>query len=283
MSLRVRVWDVQHGSAAHIRTPNGRHVVIDCGRGDAGSPLYSLMRDIGSNRLDMAIITHPHVDHISDISNLSLLNPRVLLRPGHLTRKDILENHSAISAHAEGIIEKYLELDSRYRSPVDPGTDPTDPLVNGGAHIATFVPHTASTSNLNNHSVVTVIEYEGSKILIPGDNESPSWDELLDRPDFRAKIASVDVLVAAHHGRESGFHRDLFDHFNPLITIISDGRVTDTSATGRYSGATRGWMVHGRNGPDQERKCLTTRSDGTIDVEIGRSSNGKRFVSVTVG
>ena len=283
MSLRLRVWDVQHGSAAHIRTPNGRHLVIDCGRGDAGSPLYSLMRDIGSDRLDMAIITHPHVDHISDISNLSLLNPRVLLRPGHLTQRDILQNNGAISAHAKSIIEKYLELDSRYSSPVDPGTAPTDPLVNWGAHVATFVPRAASASNLNNHSVVTVIEYEGSKILIPGDNESPSWDELLGRPEFRAEIAGVDVLVAAHHGRESGFHRDLFDHFTPLLTIVSDGRVTDTSATDRYSDATRGWTVHRRNGPDQERKCVTTRNDGTIDVEIGRNPNGKPFVSVTMG
>ena len=33
MSVGHRIWDVQHGSAAHIRTPNGKNIVADCGRG----------------------------------------------------------------------------------------------------------------------------------------------------------------------------------------------------------------------------------------------------------
>ena len=37
--LQIKVWDVSHGSAAHIRTPNNRHIVVDLGDdGDAFSP-----------------------------------------------------------------------------------------------------------------------------------------------------------------------------------------------------------------------------------------------------
>ena len=282
MSVALRIWDVQHGSAAHIHTPNGKHIVADVGSGGSGSPLLALKNQLGLARLDMAIITHPHLDHISDILNLKSLNPRTFLRPKQLTKADILANNKDLSPAAMHIIEEYLRFDSTYTDPLGPGENPTDQSVNGGAKIRTFVPTTCPHTNLNNHSVVTVIEYEGSKILLPGDNESASWDELLGRPDFRACISDVDILIAPHHGRDSGFHKELFDYFNPLLTIISDGRVVDTSATDRYGQVTKGWTVHRRNGPDGKRKCVTTRNDGTVDVAIGRNPNGKPFVSVTI-
>ena len=282
MSLALRIWNVQHGSAAHIRTPNGAYIAVDCGSSEAESPLLSLKNRLGQSRLDMAIITHPHVDHISDILNLSSLKPRVLLRPKHLSKADILGNNKDISTPAKLRIEKYLEFDATYSEPIDAGENPKNHLVNGGAKIETFIPTTCPHTNLNNHSVVTVIEYEDCKILLPGDNESQSWDELLGRPDFKAKLSDVDILVAPHHGRDSGFHKELFDYFNPRLTIISDGRAVDTSATDRYDHVTRGWTVHSRSGPDQKRKCVTTRKNGTIDVEIGRNPDGKPFVSVTI-
>ena len=122
--------------------------------------------------------------------------------------------------------------------------------------------------NINNHSVVTVMSYLGVKFLIPGDNESPSWKELLGRKDFVSAIQSTHVLVAPHHGRESGFHAPLFERITPMLTIISDGRVVDTSATSRYSAACKGWVVTRRNGPRTERKSVTTRNDGAIEVVV---------------
>lgn len=106
------------------------------------------------------------------------------------------------------------------------------------------------------------------KFLIPGDNESPSWEELLSQRTFVTAITGTHVLVAAHHGRESGFHRPLFEHFNPLITLISDGRAVGTSVTSKYYDVTKGWKVRRRNGTSQERKCVTTRNDGHIEVKV---------------
>jgi competence protein ComEC len=31
--LYLRVWDVKHGSATYIKTPNGRYIVLDLGVG----------------------------------------------------------------------------------------------------------------------------------------------------------------------------------------------------------------------------------------------------------
>ena len=95
------------------------------------------------------------------------------------------------------------------------------------------------------------------KFLIPGDNESPSWEELLKRPEFRSAIAGTDVLVAAHHGRESGFYRPLFEHFKPRITLISDGRAVGTSVTGKYDDVTQVSRASTKHTSEAEQKCTT--------------------------
>ena len=282
MPLQLIVWNVQHGSAAYIETPNGKRIAIDLGADDAFSPLKYLRQQEGIRKLDHVTITHPHMDHIDDILNFDAIDPTTLLTPRHLTENDIRSGNPKPSQETEAKIQKYLEITGRYTGSVAPQDDVVKPENNGNVSVKRFVPSKASTGNLNNHSVVTVLEYSGVKILIPGDNEPPSWDELLNQRDFVTAIADTNVLVAPHHGRESGFHAPLFDHFHPFITLISDGRTVDTSATARYTNVTQGWPVNRRNGTKQDRKCVTTRKDGHIEVMVGVNSAGRGTLDVTI-
>ena len=214
--------------------------------------------------------------------NFDAMAPTTLWTPRHLTENDIRSGNPKPSQETETKIRKYLEITGRYTGSLTPQDDVARPENNGGVSVKTFIPSQASTGNLNNHSVVTVLEYSGVKILIPGDNEPPSWDELLNRRDFVTAIAGTHVLVASHHGRESGFHSPLFDHFHPLITLISDGRVVDTSATARYTNVTQGRPVSRRNRTTQDRKCVTTRNDGHIEVAVDVNSAGQGTLGVTI-
>ena len=90
------------------------------------------------------------------------------------------------------------------------------------------------------------------------------------------------MLVAAHHGRASGFHQPLFEHFSPLITLVSDGRTVDTSVTSRYTGVSRGWDVDKRSGGRERRYCVTTRNDGMIVVEVNPRPNQVGTLGVTI-
>lgn len=134
----------------------------------------------------------------------------------------------------------------RFPQSVTPLTD--DPLhpANAGMSITYYRPTGCGTSNLNNHSLVLIFSYAGSKVLVPGDNESPSWKELLKQPGFVSSIKGTDILLAPHHGRQAGFSPELFEHINPRLVIISDGSHSDTSATDRYGRQTRGWKVWSR-------------------------------------
>ena len=284
MTLKVVFWDVQHGSAAYIKTPNETHIVHDLGTGSVAqkstsfSPLLHLKGKYGVKQLDYVIITHPHQDHIADILNFDELSPRVLTRPKHLTPEDIRQGNQP-GDNAQ--IDKYLEINSKYSAPIADTNNPKLPDNNGGVEILTFSPTSCDTSNLNNHSIVTVLNYAGSKILLPGDNEPASWEELLENSDLRNAIAGTDILLAPHHGRQSAFYSELFDHFKPKLTVISDGP-SETSAVDKYRAATTGWTVHKRSGGSEERKCVTTRKDGVINVTLGYTSNGKPFIEVRV-
>ena len=281
MPLRFIMWNVQHGSAAYIQTPNGKNIAIDLGAGEDFSPLSALPQ-MGVSQLDHVTITHPHMDHIDDILNFDKLAPKVLLAPKHLTEDDIRGGNPKLSGEPEAKIQKYLEVTRRYSGTLAPQDDIRSPVNNGGVSIQAFVPTQCSKGNLNNHSVVTVIEYSGVKILVPGDNESASWEELLGQSDFVSAIKGTHVFVAAHHGRASGFHQPLFEHFTPLITLVSDGRVVDTSVTGRYTTVSKGWKVNKRSGGQETRYCLTTRNDGWIYVEIAPTLGQVGSLNVTI-
>lgn len=281
MSSQVEIvfWDVQHGHATYIKTPNKKHIVIDLGIGDysgkdtAFSPLKHLKYKYGVDQLDYVIITHTHLDHIDDILNFDLLSPKVLHRPKHINNEEVMEG---VRDQDKAKFEKYCEINNRYNQPIGGGTDdPDNPDNLGGMKIVSFTPTTCSRNNFNNHSIVTAIEYSGIKVVIPGDNEACSFQELMKRETFKAAVKDADILLAPHHGRENGYYNDFVTHVNPRLTIVSDGRFCDTSANGRYSQKSRGWTVFKGDGTSSERKCLTTNSDGEIFVKFGTSSDPK--------
>jgi beta-lactamase superfamily II metal-dependent hydrolase len=279
-------WDVQHGSAACISTPAGKHIAVDLGTGSYKnsdgmfSPFHHLKKRYNLDRLDAVIMTHPHRDHLNDLENFYELNPYCIDRPKHLSHKDILDGNPK---GADNILEAYFKIDDRYNCPVPDSSNPLKEFNNGGVDIQIFDPKECATSNLNNHSLVTVISYAGSKLLIPGDNEEPSWNELLENKNFVKSIKGTDIFVASHHGRKAGFSSSLFEEIGqPYLTIISDGPEGETSATQLYSAKTKGFTVHKRSGGTEDRKCLTTRNDGVIVVKFGTNSNRDRFIDVTI-
>lgn len=279
--LEITIWDVNHGSAAYIKTPNGRHIAVDLGDNDESdfSPLEELSTNRGVSQLDVLLITHPHRDHIDDIFNVPLLNPKVLWKPGHLTPDEIRNGNRKQDSL---IIDSYLELVETYGSPVPAALNMRIPDNFGGVKFEVFRPSVCDTGNLNNHSLVVVLDYLGMKMVIPGDNEAPSWNELLEDSYFVNAVAGTHVFLAAHHGRDAGYSAELFQAMGqPKLVVVSDGRFGDTSATDRYSKQAKGWPVSDAAGRKETRKCLTTRCDGHITIEIGRNPNGNRYLDVS--
>ncbi|MBN1505139.1 MAG: MBL fold metallo-hydrolase [Candidatus Eisenbacteria bacterium] len=283
MSLRVVFHKVGAGQSVHVFSPNGRLIVVDLGSSAEFSPLTWLRRQ--RQDIDLLIVTHPHGDHLQEILALDRLDFQIqqFFRPGGLSEADV---YGANQRRYQRHVAAYLQLAAAYSAPI---SAPEHPIQNpdrlGGASLSIYAPPGQGRANINNLSLVVVLKYASSTIVIPGDNEPSSWQALLQDPAFVAELTNVAIFMASHHGRQSGYCAQLFaaDGRKPRLFVISDGTARDTDAAPSYSRNARGWTVHSRSGrPGEKRYALTTRADGPVDVVAGYQPSGFPFLSVTV-
>ena len=261
--LEIVIWNVSHGLAVTIVTPNRKLVACDAGRSEWFSPLTYLER-LGWTQLDYFFLSHPHADHLRDIDALVRLRPKAIWRPKPPERQI---REAATSALEEGIVDRYEEaFDRTYVHPT--AESPLDPSWSGGCEFAVFVP--PAHENLNNMSLVLFIGFGGWMICLPGDLEKDGWLALLEDPMYRTHLQHTTVLVAPHHGREAGVCREAFRYLSPELCVISDGPYSTTSSA-VYSALASGAWVH-KAGVGSWRQSLSTRKDGHIRLGVDRHS-----------
>jgi competence protein ComEC len=260
--LKIYIWDVEHGNAITIKTPEGKVVMIDCGTKPRSnfSPAIFIKNAWDVDNLDYLIVSHPHLDHIRDLRNVITVKPKVLeSRPIDISKLLTTEYKSN-----EEIIREYVNFEQRYSGSVATEKDPDTWSVK----FLNFFPN-VNDDNINNLSIVTFVSYGNFTLLHPGDLEKAGWENLLGDIEFVNILKKTNFLIASHHGLDSGYLSDIFQHFTPKLTIISDGRYNDTSAKARYYENTEGWDVHdsGQLGKE-ERRVVSTRNDGRIYIGI---------------
>lgn len=277
----MTVWNVQLGLAVHVKSPNGKYIVIDLGTGDYNSGNKSPLAKLRWNNIAYMIITHPHHDHIDDILHFDKNAPKILKRTTSLTNKEVMEG---VRDSDKEKFEKYCEINERYNSPVgsNDSNNPDNSDNYGGLEIQTFSTSACDHSNFNNFSTITVFTLSGVKVVVCGDNEKASLDVLMQKDSFKNAIYNADILVAPHHGRESAYQSDFVSLVNPRLTIISDTKKIEASASEKYTEKSRGWDVENSNGDMNKRYCLTTRNDGNIQVEFGESDDPDYYGSLYV-
>ena len=266
MACRVRVNDVGHGALIDVEASNGRRAIIDSGgEGDPdSSPLHAMNTSGEQELLDYLVLSHPHRDHIKDLPLLAkLFYVKVLARNKTISQQKLLEeNEDALEPSNRECVETYYEYDANYTGPVPYEESPTNPEWGDGTTMHCFF-NSDESMGINDLSVAVFIVSGESAVLYGADLEQAGWEALLLDPGFVDLLSKTKVLVASHHGRESGFCRDAFEHFRPMITVVSDGPATGTSVTPLYDDVTDGAVVDG-----EKRKVLTTRKDETIVIEI---------------
>ena len=271
--LRVILFDVEHGFCAFIKTPTGRTILIDCGKAANFSPVKYIREhelagtlSFNGHQLTKLIITHPHEDHIEDIRAVMTDFPPAILQRWEFNW-DYIKTGNADAGCYE-CLDAYSTWQATYNAPVA--------APDFGLQLEVFALSPAQAqaisgsknSTVNNSSIVVVVKYVGTqyfcKFIFAGDMEQVGWTELLKQPAFRTAITDVTFNYAAHHGHSSGFSTDLFNTMGkPALNLVS---VTscDESHDDRYSSDefSEGWTVAG-----EQRKVLTTRSDGAIFVD----------------
>lgn len=280
-NLIVTVWNIEHGSSIFAQTPNGRKVFLDCGSSDEFSPAKEVNPNIEKKKLDFLVITHPHQDHITDLSNMdNRFKIKVLRRNKKITKEVMLEdNDKVFDSPNDKIIGKYFELVKRFTDDVKPENDPSSPSWGNGCTFHSY-DNDDTELGVNNLSVATFIEFGNETILQGGDLEEKGWLELLKNKHFKERLQKTTILLASHHGNESGYCKDLFDYFKPKITIFSAGSYVDDAARKKYEELTKGMIVRKRSGGEEKRWVLTTRHDGHIKIVIYPDTNTEPKITI---
>lgn len=274
----LRIWDVEHGACAMLHHIVGHHsgrlAMIDSGSCGSWWPSSYIRDELGRATLDYLFITNADQDHMSDLQGLwdAGITVPVMFRNPSYTGEEmwrIKRQSGPLSADAK----RYVAACSAFSGPVE---EPFN-LHMGGITATTFWNPYPTFLDTNNLSLVVFISFGGFKILFPGDLEKAGWRALLQRQDFLAELRGTTVLVASHHGRESGFCPDVFDHFTPRAVVISDKPIQhETQHTGhdyRRVVWDQGVLVRTTM---KNRRVLTTRRDGWIQFRV--SANGDYFI-----
>lgn len=280
----MTVYNVQMGLAIHVKAPNGKYIVIDLGTGKSEDGNDSPIKKLKWANVGYMVITHPHMDHISDILNFNDANPSILRHCVGLKNQEIL----SLAGDDKNALKKYqayIDVINQYTGSIEGNpSNPDVPSNYGGLEIKTFSTSHCDNSNFNNFSVITVLKLGNVKVVVCGDNETESLEVLMDREDFKDAVKGSQVLVAPHHGRESAYHSEFVNWVNPNLTIISDGKYQSFSASLKYSSASSGAAVYDRNGNQGKRFCVTTRNDGNMKVTFGETDdikyNGTLYVDL---
>jgi competence protein ComEC len=241
--------DVGQGDAVLLRTPSVT-VLVDTGEPDAG--VTRLLAREGVARLDLLVISHPHLDHVGgapdvlaalpvDVVWLHAPPPDVELVPqvAQLLREAELRG-IPVRAPPQGALVQLDDLLIEVLGP-PPGR-----------------PYAWARSELNESSIVLRASVEGAgSVLIAGDAERAAQADLLATAGTGV---AADVLVVPHHGSRTN---------DPEFLVAVGARVAVISA-GRGN-------RHGHPHPEVvellERtgaRVLRTDRDGTVQVRVGR-------------
>lgn len=270
--MRLEIFDVEHGQCALLTGDNGETMLIDAGHNsNTGWRPSNHLLNLGINQIDWFVVTNYDEDHVSDLPNLvKNFRIRLLTRNRSVSSADL---YKLKSVHGCGNgIDALAKMIGDFTGKVNDLPD------FGGMKLTAFCnAYPTDFEDENNLSVATILSWPNFKICFPGDMEKAGWRKLLQNEKFRAEMSNLNVLVASHHGRESGRCDELFSEtgLRPNLIVVSDGEIQFKSqeTINWYGTKAIGCEYKGRM-----RSVLSTRNDGTIGFNISQS--GVTFYTV---
>jgi competence protein ComEC len=205
---------VGQGDGAVLRTPAGRWVLIDAGplsrHSDAGRRVVApFLASQGARELALVIVSHAHADHLGGVpSVLDRFEVQVVMEPGERVADPLyyafLDDLAAdaIRWHVARRDERFI-LDGVAFTVLHP-----DPAWHGWGE------------DVNEDSLVLLVEYGGFQALFAGDAGFPAEAEM------RARARAVDLLKVGHHGSRGSTGDEWLDSLRPRAAVISVGRNT---------------------------------------------------------
>ena len=204
--LVVDVLDVGQGDAVLIRTSE-KTVLIDAGTAKSAVPRQ--LRQLGVNRLDLVVATHPHADHIGGMANVVDAFEIGLYLDSGQTHTTMTYANTMEAVERRAVPYRTAQQGMTLRL----GDEATFTVLHPGP---TLIRNTRS--DLNSNSVVLELVHGDTRWLFTGDAEDPTERALMGRD-----VGDIDVLKVAHHGSGHSSSRSFLARVQPDVALISCG------------------------------------------------------------
>ncbi|AJK86461.1 MULTISPECIES: MBL fold metallo-hydrolase [Lysinibacillus] len=201
--MRVHFIDVGQGDSILIESPNGKTMLIDGGVKGAGQQVVSYLRELGVNKLDQVVATHPDADHIGGLIPVLQTIP-------------IEQFYDSGKVHTSQTFEEMLMAIDQKNIPyyvpktgdlIEFDKDVTVKVLNANEH---------ATDN-NDASIVLKVAYGNVSFLLTGDAGIALEKEMMQND------VTATILKAGHHGSNTSSSEEFIRAVKPEVTILSYG------------------------------------------------------------
>lgn len=210
--ISVHYIDVGQGDCALVKA-DGTNVLIDSGEYTAAEDVIAYLSDLGIDRLDMVIASHPHSDHIGSMNKvIDKFGVDVVVMP-KLTAEMIPTTSS---------YEKLLRSIKKCGGKIEYAKVGNVYEFAEGCELEIIAP-VKDYDDLNNYSIVARLRHGNKSFLFTGDIEKSAERDILDS----GADISADVLKIAHHGSHTSSLKAFLQAVAPEYAVISVGSPND--------------------------------------------------------
>ncbi|MCT4621179.1 MAG: DNA internalization-related competence protein ComEC/Rec2 [Marinisporobacter sp.] len=215
--MEITFVDVGQGDCILIKTPMKKNILIDGGGSiqkglDIGEKtVVPFLRKNGIGKIHIMILSHIHKDHIDGLIGVAkhLKVENLIMGTDYYQSEDLKRLKENCSSQKTKVYQclKNDEIDIEKNLKIK--------ILHPGKSLIL-----SSGDDINNNSLIVLMEYKGYNILFTGDIEAEGEQEILESyPNL-----SVDLLKVAHHGSNSSSTDEFLEVVKPTIAVIQVGK-----------------------------------------------------------
>ncbi|MGX4600231.1 cell wall-binding repeat-containing protein [Faecalimicrobium sp. JNUCC 81] len=206
-NMEIHFIDVGQGDATYIELADGTDILIDAGESKYGNIVVNYLKNLEKDiDIEYLIATHPDSDHIGGMQQaFKDLKIKNFYYPQDAPHNTQTWNNVLNLAKNEGC------------SIIDAKSGTT---LNLGGAVLKFVHPNVDYKGSNEDSVVALLDYNDTEVLLTGDAEAITEQDMVNQN----LVGYIDVLKVGHHGSNSSSTQTFLNKVKPENSVISVGK-----------------------------------------------------------
>ncbi|MBI2029584.1 hypothetical protein HYT02_04165 [Candidatus Gottesmanbacteria bacterium] len=213
--------DVGQGDSIYIRFPNGDDMLVDGGPGNKVLDCLAESMPFYDRHINVVVLTHPQKDHLG---GLVPVIQRYSL--DYYVSTPVGNNTDSYKQLKKLIEDKGITVKNLYAgSQIQFDTVLFKLFWPEKNWMATNVlGASTTTSDLNDFSVMGILEYGNFQAVLTGDGDIRIQDNILNNHLIDNDIQDIEVLKVPHHGSKTAMTDQFLNKIKPKLAVIMVGK-----------------------------------------------------------